>query len=147
MGGRPFNGTRRCPKCGGKKEYYAKACRKCTVWGRPLAGVTGAAHPTWKGGRLTDRDGYVRTYAPAHPWPRANGYVLEHVRVMELHIGRRITRWETVHHKDHDRQNNDLVNLELIARGEHSRLHRAEDVHLRVRDGLGRFAGKGVPNA
>lgn len=88
------------------------------------------------------RDGYVRTYAPDHPWPRKSNYVFEHVRVLELSIGRRLMVGEVVHHIDHDRQNNELSNLELTQAGAHSRHHRQLDTHLRERDPLGRFAGK-----
>jgi hypothetical protein len=131
--------TRTCPSCGGPKDYYAKACRGCSPKQRPLLGKKGAAHPTWKGGQAVDRDGYIRTYAPDHPWPRRGGYVLEHVRVMEIHLGRRMRRTEAVHHKDHDRQNNDLSNLEVLERGQHSSHHRKLDSHLRERDKSGRF--------
>lgn len=101
-------------------------------------GKKGADHPKWKGGTLVDRDGYIRTWAPEHPWPR-KGYIMEHVRVMELKIGRRIKPTECVHHKDHDRQNNSIENLELMLRSEHSKHHRAKDKHLRKKDARGRY--------
>lgn len=128
-----------CPKCGGKKDFYAIACRKCTQYKKPLYGRKGPNHPAWKGGVRIDEDGYVKRYAPDHPWPRKGGYVLEHVRVMELHIGRRLNVGEVVHHKDHDRRNNALENLEIMSASEHSRLHREHDTHLRRRV-AGRFA-------
>jgi hypothetical protein len=131
---------RTCPRCGGRKGFYAEACRRCKEPNRALLGRKGPNHPAWKGGKDIDRDGYVRTYSPEHPWPRSNGYVREHVRVMELHIGRRIGPDEVVHHSDHDKLNNELGNLELLKRGEHSSHHRAEDTHKRERDALGRFA-------
>ena len=90
---------------------------------------------------MVDRDGYIKTYAPDHPWPRKGGYIRENIRVMELHIGRRITRGEAVHHVDHDRTNNRLGNLALLSHSEHSKLHRASDIHRRERDAKGRFAG------
>ncbi len=133
---------RTCPKCGGPKDFNALACRDCATWATPAAGKTGDTHPAWKGGTRVDEDGYLKRYAPDHPWPRKGGYVLEHVRVMELQIGRRIEPGEVVHHKDHDKRNNDLDNLELTRAGEHSRHHRRLDTHLRKRGPLGRFAGK-----
>jgi hypothetical protein len=133
-----------CPKCGGKKGPSGRTCQKCAPPRRGWPGLKGPNHPAWRGGTSLDRDGYVKTYDPSHPWPRKGGYVREHIRVMELHIGRRITRGEAVHHIDHDRTNNALENLELLTHGEHSRLHRATDTHLRSRDSYGRFAaGKG----
>jgi hypothetical protein len=97
---------------------------------------------------VLDKDGYLKRYAPDHPWPRKGGYVREHVRVMELHLGRRIAFGEIVHHKDHNQTNNALENLELLTAGEHSRLHRALDMHHQRRDSIGRFAAgrkRGVP--
>jgi hypothetical protein len=93
-------------RCGGKKDFYAIACRKCTVPGKPLLGISGKDHPAWKRGFRIDDDGYIKTYAPSHPWPRRGGYVLEHVRLMELAIGRRIRGNEVVHHVNENRQDN-----------------------------------------
>jgi hypothetical protein len=131
---------RKCPQCLGPKDFNARLCRKCAPQTTGLLGRKGSDHPAWKGGRTIDRDGYVRLYKPDHPWPRRGGYVLEHVVVMELAIGRRLEPDETVHHKDHDRQNNDLANLEIRRRGEHSSHHRKLDVHRRERDSRGRFS-------
>ena len=101
-------------------------------------GKTGEKHPCWKGGQITDRDGYIQTWAPNHPWPR-KGYLREHIRVVELHIGRRITPAEAVHHINHDRKDNRIENLRLLTRKEHSKLHRLLDSHKLKRDSLGRF--------
>jgi hypothetical protein len=130
---------RTCPQCGGRKDFHAAACRSCTEYPKPLLGCKGSAHPTWKGGFRVDRDGYIRTYAPDHPWPRKSGYVLEHVRVMELSMGRRIKPGEIVHHKDGDKRNNHPANLDLMTAGAHSKYHRKRDTHKRQRVS-GRFA-------
>jgi hypothetical protein len=129
-----------CPQCGVRKNRAAKLCRACTVPNKSLLGRTGEAHPAWRGGQREDADGYLRTYAPDHPWPRRGGYVYEHVRVMELHLGRRLGPDEVVHHIDHDRKNNGLSNLVVLERGEHSSHHRELDHVFRDRDSLGRFA-------
>lgn len=97
------------------------------------------SHPAWKGGRRFDKDGYVLVYAPDHQWPRRGGYIREHVFVMENALSRRMKPGECVHHKDHDRQNNSVENLEIIQRGQHSKLHRHEDAHTFKRDEKGRF--------
>lgn len=105
---------------------------------RSLKGVTKENHPRWNGGRMVDKDGYIRTWSPDHPWPR-KGYILEHVRVMELKIGRRIKGNECVHHINHNRKDNRIENLELMSKSEHSKLHRSKDFHSFKRDNLGRF--------
>jgi hypothetical protein len=132
-----------CPSCGGRKDFYAKTCHACREKPPGHPGLRGPDHPAWKGGFQIDRDGYVRTYAPDHPFPRKGGYVLEHVRVVELSLGRRMARSEVVHHIDHDRRNNALHNLEVMRAGEHSREHRLHDTVNRQRDANGRFAGNG----
>jgi hypothetical protein len=129
-----------CSGCGGQKHFNATACVRCRPRVKPLAGRKGPDHPAWKGGRTVDRDGYIRLYLPDHPWPRKGGYVLAHVAAMELHIGRRILPREVVHHRDHDRQNNALDNLELMDCAEHMRQHHANDGPRNTRTALGRFA-------
>jgi hypothetical protein len=99
-----------------------------------MLGRTGPSASGWKGGVTTDRDGYIKTLAHDHPFhPRNGGYVREHVRVMELAIGRRLAPQEVVHHKNHDKHDNRLENLQLMTNREHARLHRALDMHTRLR--------------
>lgn len=49
-----------------------------------------------------------------------------HVVLVEQAIGRPIKADEVVHHIDHNRSNNELKNLQLMTRSEHTRLHRLE---------------------
>lgn len=78
----------------------------------------GANHPSWKGGRWIDSQGYVHIWvAPDDPMrvmAHSGGYVLEHRLVMGRALGRPLSGSEEVHHRDNrDRSNNDLSNLEL----------------------------------
>ena len=73
----------------------------------------------WRRPRTTERwlmaDGYVLIEAPeGHPRARHDGSVLEHRHVVEQYLGRYIEDWEIVHHKDGNRQNNIISNLELL---------------------------------
>lgn len=52
---------------------------------------------------------------------------LEHRRIVEAHIGRELTSDEVVHHKDGNKSNNDISNLEVVTRAEHARIH-AKDI-------------------
>lgn len=71
-------------------------------------------------------NGYRRLRVWSHPWRRPGAQVLEHVLVMELHLGRRLRRDECVHHRDGDKLNNDLANLELRSFPCHNRTHMDE---------------------
>lgn len=47
----------------------------------------------------------------------------EHRYIMEQYLGRKLTRNEVVHHKDGNKANNDIENLELTTLSEHTRQH------------------------
>ena len=70
----------------------------------------------WKGGRIKDANGYIHIWNPEHPNAnigRRKSYVAEHRMVMSDHIGRPLRRDETVHHKNGNREDNRIENLEL----------------------------------
>ena len=50
----------------------------------------------------------------------------EHRLVVEREIGRKLTRYEVVHHKDGNKYNNSPDNLEVMSLSEHSRSHTKE---------------------
>lgn len=49
--------------------------------------------------------------------------ILEHRWVMEQHLGRKLETWEQVHHKNHDRLDNRIENLEVVTSAEHGVRH------------------------
>ncbi len=66
---------------------------------------------------------YLYAVVPNHPNAIRCGYVLHHRVVMENHIGRVLEKNEVVHHKDENKHNNQIDNLELMTSSEHAKLH------------------------
>lgn len=94
-------------------------------------GRRGADHPRWIGGLVDSGQGYLFRYAPENPNADKRGYVMEHRLVMEKHIGRPILPTEIVHHKNGDRKDNRIENLEIVTKKEH--YHKHYETHLIAR--------------
>jgi HNH endonuclease len=90
--------------------------------GRPKGSWTGTANPQWKGGVRRSK-GYIFVQMPEHPNAGPTGYVRQHALVMSQHLGRPIAANEVVHHKNEDRTDNRLENLEVMTRSAHHSLH------------------------
>lgn len=81
-----------------------------------------------------DKQGYRRITVPkgtpnSYPYRpgHTSAWILEHRYVMSQHLGRELTRDETVHHINGNRTDNRIENLELWAGG-HSGGQRVEDL-------------------
>lgn len=105
-----------CPVCGitfnkeANQKYCSRKCQGIAKRGKP--------HPHTNG-ISKNRQGYVREYI--------NGkYVLQHRLVVEQAIGRKLRDDEIVHHKDRNKSNNSLDNLEIMSSSEHTRMHEEE---------------------
>jgi hypothetical protein len=93
----------------------------------------GPDNHNWQGGWGLDKNGYVRSM-------RNGKWVMQHREVMEAHLGRKLESYEHVHHKDGNRANNAIENLELWGVRRQPKGQRHEDlidwaIALLVRDG------------
>src|SRR5690349_5551281 len=67
-----------------------------------------------------DKRGYRWLYVNENGGKRARR---EHRVIMEKHLSRKLEPWELVHHKDGDKSNNYLDNLEVMEWGIHTTEH------------------------
>lgn len=102
-------------------------------------GLKGELNASFKGEEITHKnhdvvDIYV--YDPSHPYANSNGRVVKHRLVVEQNhelfnddffdiINDRyvLKKIYSVHHKDHDHSNNEVSNLEILTRSEHTKEH------------------------
>lgn len=130
--GRPKTGqTKKCQECG--KEFYIQAAaakdprRKGGLYcSRACKHTAMQGRPSWRkmligsiGVRL---DGYILIKV-AETGDFQSDWQLEHRAVMENHLGRKLERWETVHHLNKVKTDNRIENLQLLANSEHVGIH------------------------
>jgi hypothetical protein len=89
----------------GKDGSISKRCTICALSKRYIVG------------------GYVRVSisksSPYYQMADKDGLVIEHRLVMAKHLGRCLQSNELVHHKDGNKLNNDIGNLEITSKGKH----------------------------
>lgn len=69
----------------------------------------------------TDKQGYIHVFIGiGEPGATRVGWILEHRLVMAKHLGRPLQFWEIIHHKDRDKANNIIPNLEITTSAEHA---------------------------
>lgn len=85
-------------------------------------------HPNWKGGKYVNSYGYKMIHKDFvdekyHSMCASDGYIPEHRLVMAKKLNRPLKTEELVHHVDENRLNNKENNLEIVTKGEHSKIH------------------------
>ena len=86
----------------------------------------GSENHQWKGGKVVTASGYVLIRVGRnHPMSDCRGYAYEHRLVVFQKLGRRLKPGEIVHHKNGDKTDNRLENLEIVyGNAEHFLYHR-----------------------
>lgn len=114
-GGRKPGVHDRCA-CGEWKVKSSARCWRCSGHG-------GGSIQTPRA--RINHQGYVELWRPDHPVSRRNGRVLEH-RLVLHDAGIKVPPGNHVHHRNGDKTDNRLENLEVLAAAEHVRGHAAK---------------------
>jgi len=99
------------------KKHTKEARQKISI------SQTGKNNSMWCGGIGIASGGYRMVYMPEHPFSDINGKVHEERMVMEKVLGRFLLPYETVHHINHIKTDNEICNLQVMSRKEHRQLH------------------------
>jgi len=114
-----------------RKSNYTGLCHSCVL--RKRNGKLKDS-PNWKGG-IKHCDGAVFVYIGfLHKFSSmadSLGYVKRSRLVMAQYLNRLLTSNEEVHHKDGNRNNDDISNMILFpSRSEHQRYHRVSEINV-----------------
>ena len=114
---------RKCDEC---SAFYENQNDRFCSWdcynknrdGKPRVfnAAVGPRHGRFNGYRTITQDGYVLITV-------GKRRMLEHRWVMEQSIGRPLEKDEDVHHVNQVKTDNRIENLQLMKKGEHTRLH------------------------
>lgn len=110
-----------CKIC--KRERWVPTVKETPVYFRCNSCAKLGNKYVSKGGYRTTTQGYraiyVNKYDFYYPMTMSKnssglgGFILEHRLVMAKHLGRNLQSWEIVHHKNHNKLDNEIENLQL----------------------------------
>jgi hypothetical protein len=84
--------------------------------------LKGADHPAYINGEASHSKGYLMKYSPDHHFATKKGYVMKHRLLWEEANSACLFPWSSVHHKDGNKRNNDISNLEAMMTYQHNKL-------------------------
>lgn len=120
-----YKGTRRGPRCSvdgcGRPLFQTGVCTMHyhrQRRGEPPEGLNKHGLPH---GFIRNAAGYILVKLPGHPCAMANGYAQVHRVVVSNYLNRPLESGEVVHHRNGNREDNRLQNLQLMSVSENAR--------------------------
>ena len=74
-------------------------------------------------GRKKHDEGYILLFIKDHPNKKKSNYIFEHRVMMEMYLGRYLSKHEVVHHINGIKHDNRISNLQVMESGEHTSEH------------------------
>ncbi len=103
-------------------NYCSHAC----VWIARI-GIKRGHNPKTQIGQIRQHGGYLEVFLGVDT-VGGNGYYSHHRYVVEQSIGRKLKSGEHVHHKNRNREDNRIENLEVLSSSEHMSRHGKESI-------------------
>lgn len=130
--------------CGNKTfvegtKLASERVRSCGCLKRETLSLNGKArigskNPNWgKRKRSLTNRGYIRIRSQDHPRCSSQGYVLEHILVMEQMLGRPVPDGAVIHHCNGDKTDNRPFNLRLFGSNHDHLVFHAESKKMHMR--------------
>lgn len=91
---------------------------------------SGSNNFRWNGGQTVDRYGYTKVFDKDNPMSDSKGYVYLHRLIFSKSVGRVLLKNEWVHHKNENKRDNRLENLELMTEKQHKTYHGKKSSNL-----------------
>lgn len=123
-----------------KNHYCSRECHRLAKMqymkgkGNHQYGLKGDKNCSWKSDRRITNYGYIKIRVLDHPFKDCDGFVFEHRLIAEKYLlndensividGKKYLKPEyEVHHKDMNRTNNEISNLQIMTKKEHISFH------------------------
>ena len=120
-----------CIYCGKPCDSRHERCYRCA-----MDLTKGEKHHNWKGGKISDREGYIRILKPEHPRANQIGYVLEHILIWEQTHDKHLPKGWIIHHLNGIKHDNQPHNLIALPSKKHSLILQAKAKRIQELEAL-----------
>ena len=121
-----------CIDCGKPCTFGAKRCKSCNTKEQWRTGYMREVHKASK----RHSKGYILIYSPNHKRSNKNGFVLEHILVLEQKLGRLLKQGEVGHHLNGIKSDNRPQNLVALSDKKHKYILQAKAKRIQELEAL-----------